>query len=142
MRFERVSRKALILWELLAAVAAGMLLWLIVYFFVPGTWLWYPLLWLIGAVYVLAAFLYFPLLYLSIEYGLNDEALVYRTGVIFPSTQILYRDRIAFVTVYNNPLTPLLGLSSLVVSAAGGNIHILFMNSARARELAALLSRE
>lgn len=140
MNFERISWKAVIIWELLAAIAAGLLIWLILFIFVPYTWLWYLLLWSVGAVYVLVAFLYFPLLYMSIEYGVNDEAVVYRSGVIFPSTKILYRSRIAFVTVYHNPLTPLLKLSTFVVSAAGGTLSILFMNSNRARELADLLS--
>lgn len=140
MKFERISWKAVIIWELLAAVGTALVVWLVLFVFVPYTWLWYLLLWVIGAAYVLLSFLYFPLLYLSIEYGVGDEAILYRSGVIFPNTKILYRDRIAFVTVYNNPFTPLLQLSSFVVSAAGGDLRILFMDSKRAVELAALLS--
>lgn len=141
IEFEKISVKAVVLWEILAAAVAALLIWAVLAIFVPYTWLWYLLLWLLGAAYVLAAFLYLPLLYLNIEFGLNDEAIVYRTGLIFPNTQVLYRDRIAFVTVYNNPLTPLLKISSLVVSAAGGNMHILFLPSKRAAELADELAK-
>ena len=136
MNFERLSGKAVIIWEIVAALLFGVLLALVLFIFIPGTWLWYTVLWLLGAIYVLTAFLYVPLYYLSVEYAVGEEAVIYRKGVIFPNTQILYRDRIAFVTVYNNPLTPLLKLSSLTISAAGGNIHIWFMNSARAQEIA------
>lgn len=142
MKYEHVSWKAVIIWELLAALAAALLVTLILLIFVPRTWLWYLLLWTSGALYVLAAFLYLPLLYLSISYAVGDKVIIYRSGVIFPSTRVLYRDRIAFVSVYNNPLTPALRLSSLVASAPGGNLRILFMNTARAQELAGLLAGE
>ena len=142
MEFERISAKAVIIWEAIAAILFGLLFALLLFLLVEGTWLWYTLLWLAGAGYILTAFLYLPLYYISIEYGVTDEAIIYRKGVIFPNTQILYRDRIAFVTVYNNPFTPLLKLSSLTVSAAGGRIHIWFLNTRRAQELAALLSEE
>ena len=142
MVFERISAQALIFWELLAAVLFAVLFAVPLLLLRPGTWLWYLILWVLGAAYVLCAFLYVPLYYLSVEYGVNDRALVYRKGVIFPNTQVLYRDRIAFVTVYKNPLTPLLQISTLMVSAAGGNIRILFLNADRADQLAAQLSRE
>lgn len=71
---------------------------------------------------------------------MGRDALVYRSGVIFPSVKVLYRERIAFVSVYNNPLTPVLRLSSFVASGAGGNLRILFMNTGRAQELAELLA--
>ena len=140
MELERISAKAVIIWEAIAAILFGLLFALLLFLLVEGTWLWYALLWLTGAAYVLTAFLYLPLYYISVEYGVNDGAVVYRKGVIFPNTQILYRDRIAFVTVYNNPFTPVLKLSSLVVSAAGGRIHIWFLDTRRAQELAGWLS--
>lgn len=80
--------------------------------------------------------------YLNIEYGISSKAVVYKKGIFFKSTQILYRDRIAFVSMYNNPLTPILKISSLVISAAGGNITILFMNNKRAKEISDLLSKK
>jgi membrane protein YdbS with pleckstrin-like domain len=140
MKFEKVSRKAVILWELLALAVCGLLLWLVLVVFIPYTWLWYTLLWVLGALWVLTAFLYLPLYYLGIEYALGGEAVVYRKGLFFPHTQILYRDRIAFVTVYHNPLTPLLGISTLVISAAGGSMRIPFLQTSRAKELADELS--
>lgn len=142
MNFERISIGSIIIWEVLSAMAAGLLIWLVLFIFIPYTWLWYLLLWIIGAVYVLAACLYLPLLYYSIEYGIDEKAIIYRTGVFFPNTKILYRDRIAFVSVYHNPFTPILKLSSITVSAAGGNLHIMFLKTGRAKELEYELSRK
>lgn len=133
--------KAAIVWEILAACIFAVLIIAALIILKPGTWLWYTVLWLLGALLVLTAFLYIPLAYLSVGYSINARTIVYKKGVFFPSTQVMYRDRIAFVSVYKNPLTPLLHVSSLVISAAGGNIRILFMNSRRADEIAKLLSR-
>ncbi|MFZ2537749.1 MAG: PH domain-containing protein [Oscillospiraceae bacterium] len=141
MKFERISVKAVILWEILATLVFALILALILFVFLPHTWLWYTLLWLLGAVFVLTAFLYIPIAYLNIEYAINSRVIIYRKGVLFPNTEVLYRDRIAFVTIYNNPLTPILKINSLVISAAGGDMRILFMNSKRAKEIADLLSK-
>ena len=141
LKFEKISIKAVILWELLAIIVFGIIFGLILYIFLPYTWLWYTLLWLLGAISILTTFLYIPLAYINIEYGINRQAIIYRKGVFFPSTQILYRDRIAFVTTYNNPLTPIFKINSLVISAAGGTMRILFMNSKRAKEIVALLTK-
>lgn len=142
MRFERISVKALVLWEILTLLCFGIVFAGLVFILAPGTWLWYLLLWVCGAACVVMTFLYLPIAYLNIEYAVLKDAIVYRKGVIFPNTQVLYRDRIAFVTVYKNPLTPLLHISSLVISAAGGNLRILFINSARAEKIAAILSHQ
>lgn len=142
MKFENISIMAAVMWEILALSVAAVLVILVLYIFAPFTWLWYLILFLIGLVLIGTTFLYIPFLYLNTEFAMNKKAIVYRKGVIFPSTQILYRERIVFVTVYNNPLTPILKVSTLIISAAGGTMSILFLNSKRANELASTLSRE
>lgn len=140
MKFENISHKAVVLWEtglliLFAGLFAVSLLVL-----TPHTWLWYLILWLLGALYILTAFLYLPLYYLSVEFSLNDEVVVYKKGVLFPKTSILYRDRIAFVTINNNPLTPIFKISSLVIDSAGARLKLFLISSDRAKELADLLT--
>lgn len=141
MEYEHISVKALIVWEVFAVISGAIGLNFLIWALTPGTWIWYFLLWLYGAVMILICFLYLPLAYFNIEYGVFKDTIVYKRGVILPNTQIMYRDRIAFVTVYKNPLTPILKLSSLVVSAAGGSIRILFIDSQRADEIANILSK-
>lgn len=142
MEYEHISIKALILWEILTVIGAyiglQVLLWALTY----GTWVWYFILYIYGAIVVLFCFLYLPLAYYNIEYAVFKDTIVYKRGVIMPNTQIMYRDRIAFVSVYKNPLTPILKLSSLVVSAAGGKIRILFIDDHRADEIADSLSHK
>lgn len=142
MNFERISITAAIMWEVTAVLISAALVTLVLIVFAPFTWLWYTILFLIGLVTIAATFLYIPFLYINTEFAINKKAIVYRKGVIFPSTQVLYRERIVFVTVYNNPLTPILKVSTLRISAAGGTLTILYLNSKRANELASQLARE
>lgn len=142
IEYEHISVKALILWEVFALIFAFIGLNILLWLLTAGTWLWYFLLWLYGAIVVLICFLYLPLTYYNMEYAILKDTVVYKRGVILPNTQIMYRDRIAFVSVYKNPLTPILKLSSLVISAAGGKIRILFIDSDRADEIAEILSKK
>lgn len=142
MNFERISIKAAILWEILALAIFALLFIVAIILLNPGTWLWYLVLWVLGAACVIVTFLYIPLAYNNIQYAITDKTVIYKKGVIFPSTQIMYRDRIAFVSVYKNPLTPILHISSLVVSAAGGNIRILFLTTTRAEQLSEILTEK
>ena len=140
MKFEHVSKKALIMWEILAILILFVAVALVILIFTPRTWLWYTLLIALGAIYIFEAFLHLPLYYLNLEFCLTDDGFILRHGVFYPSTNILYRDRIVFVTVYQNPLTPLLKISSLKISAAGATTGINFISTNRAKELANLLS--
>lgn len=142
MKFERLSFTAAIMWEIIALLVNVVILIILLLVLNPHTWVWYTSLWLLGALAIVETFIYVPFLYLNTSFGINREAIVYKKGVLFTSTQILYRERIVFVTVYNNPLTPLLHISTLVISAAGGSMTIAFLNSKRAKELAVLLSKE
>lgn len=142
MEYENISIKALILWEVLAIILASIGWNILLWALTAGTWIWYLVLWIYGAIVVLICFLYLPLAYYNIEYAVFKDTIVYKRGVILPNTQVMYRDRIAFVSVYKNPLTPLLKLSSLVISAAGGKIRILFIDDKRAEEIADLLSQK
>lgn len=142
MKFEQISIMAAVMWEILAIIAGAILVFATLFIFTPFTWLWHLILFVIGLILIGVTFVYIPLLYVNTEFAINKKAIVYSKGVIFPSTQILYRERVVFVTVYNNPLTPLLKVSTLVISATGGTMRILFLNSKRAQEIANLLSNE
>lgn len=141
MKFERISIKAAVLWEISVIIIAAILLVLVLVIFAPYTWLWYLLLWLLGAAVVFFTFFYIPIAYLNIEYCIFNKTIIYKKGVFFKSTQLLSMNKVSFATIYNNPLTPLLKVSTLVISAPGGNLRILFINSDRAREIADIFKR-
>lgn len=140
MKEYRISKRALFLWETTALLCAVVLFCVILLVFVPGTWLWYLLLWLDGALYVLTAFLYLPLYYLSFSYRVSERELLSHSGVLFPKSRILYRSRIAFVTLTRGPLSRLFGLSTLTVHAAGGTLSYHLLKRREAEALAAELT--
>ena len=137
-----VSKKALLLWETAALSCAAVLYCLILWIFIPGTWLWYLLLWLVGAVYILTAFLFLPLYHLSFSYRVTKRELFSHSGILFPKSRIMDRSRIAFVTLRHGPLTRLFGLSTLTVHAAGGSLSFRLLEHREAEELASFLTED
>ena len=134
MKEYRLPKRALFLFETAALLCAAVLFCVILFVFVPGTWLWYLLLWLDGALYVLTAFLYLPLFYISFSYRVSERELLSHSGVLFPKSRILYRSRIAFVTLTRSPL------STLLVHAAGGTLSYHLLKREEAEKLAAELT--
>lgn len=140
LNYHKVSKKAIVLWEILFFIGWCAVLALILWVFTPFTWLWYFLVWLTGALLILAEFLYLPVLYQSTGYYINDRLLAYRRGFFFHKQQVIFRDRIIYVSVINTPVTPILGISSLVVAAAGAKLRIPYLNKNVAKHLAQQLS--
>lgn len=142
MKYEVLPKKVLIIWELLAVLIFTGLFLILRFLFRPDTLIWYIVLWLLGAAAVLCFFLYLPLLYNSCLYAVLPEQIVVKRGVIFNKTHYLKREHISFVSVYKNPLTRFIDISSLVVTAPGASVFILFMSHRRAMAIAKQLSRE
>lgn len=85
--------------------------------------------------YIAVMFLYLPLHYVNYRFEVNDDYLIVRSGVIYDKEKFLTRDSVCFVTVYNNPLTKLLGVSTVLVGAAGGRIVIPLLETKVALEI-------
>ncbi len=140
LNYHKVSKKSVVLWEILFFICWTAVLWLLLWAFSPFTWLWYLLVWMMGVLLILAEFLYLPVLYQSTGYFLNDRLLAYQHGYFFHKQQIIHRDRIIYVSVINTPVTPILGISSLVVATAGAKLRIPYLNRNVAKHLAEQLS--
>lgn len=136
MKGERISVMAVVMWEIIAIALFITTLLLTLFILEPRTWVWYLVVGLEGAIAIFATLLYIPFLYLNTCFYVNENAVVLEKGVFFRSTQMLYRKTIVFVTIYRNPLTPLLHVSTIKITATGGSMTILFLNSIRAKKLA------
>lgn len=141
MNFEKITVKVSVLLQIIAFICFSFLIFLALKILVPYTWLWYTIIWVIGGIYVLTAFLYIPLFYNSLSLGFSNDKIVYKRGVIFHKSEILYKDRIVFITVYNNPLTPFFKISSLIITATGGSMRIFCIDTKRANEIAKQLQQ-
>ena len=135
-----LTKRVLVWWECAAFLEMLLLAGIIVLVFVEGTWLWYLLFWLLGASYVLVSFLYLPLLWLSMVYELDESRLICHGGVLFPKTRVMRRERIAFVTRVQGPVSTLLHTVTIVVHAAGGTSVIHMVDEQHAQRLYDALS--
>ncbi len=140
LQYQNISKKSIILLEITYFIVWVLLFGAVLWVFTPFTWLWYTLVWLLGVMLVLTEGLYLPLLYHSYQYCVTDRIVSYRHGVFFNKRQFIYRDRIIYVSVYNSPLTWVLGISTLVISTAGAKLRIGFLNRKVAQALAQELS--
>lgn len=138
--YQKISKQSLILWELLFLVGWSGLFGFMLWLFLPGTWLWFLLVFSMGVFLLLVSFLYLPALYHAAGYCMTDRFLVYRHGLFFQRQQLIHRDQIVYVSVFRNPVTPTLKISSLVVATPGAKLRIPFLNDRVARELAEQLS--
>ena len=140
MKDKRISRRALLIWELFA-----LLIWLgpavvLSIFLTPFSLWWNVIFWPGTGIYLLAALFYLPMLYRSTRYGLSEGKVLFEQGIFFHRKHYMNRERIVFVTVMKTPLTPVFRVSSLVISATGGKIHIPFLDNRVAKSLAQTLS--
>ncbi len=142
MRYNRISPRALLLWELAALIIAAVPIVILSLFF-PAFSLWWNVTVLpVAGIYLLAAVFYLPLLYKSTRYALDARRVLYEKGIFFHRKHFMNRERIVFVTVAKTPLTPLFGVSSLLISATGAKIRIPFLDTSSACRLARELSPE
>lgn len=142
MKYETLPARVLVFWKILAIFLHAALAALAQFILNPYHIVWYVTLWVIGALAVLVCFLYLPLFYISVKYAVTEEQFVLHRGVIFHKTHYLKRDTITFISVYRNPLTPLVNISSLMLTAPGAQVFILCMRHDRAVEIAKELSYE
>lgn len=140
MKEYRLPKRALFLFETAALLCAAVLFCVILFVFVPGTWLWYLLLWLDGALYVLTAFLYLPLFYISFSYRVSERELLSHSGVLLPKSRILIPRRIAFVTLTAPAFHAFRICLTLTVHAAAARFLIIILKREEAEKLAAELT--
>lgn len=142
MDFETLPKRVIVLWEVVAVLIGGLFIALTIFIFVAHTIVWYILLWLFGAIIVLVCFLYLPLLFMSTKFKITEEHFILHRGVIFYKSHYMKRDKISYISVYKNPFTGLIDISSLILTSPGAQLIIPFMGHERAVDIAKLLSLE
>lgn len=135
MEYQRISVRALILWELYAFLLYGGAFALIFFLLVPFTWLWQIIFWAITATFLFFAIVYFPLLYATSRYALTDESVIWESGVITHRRRMVLRKQIVLVERIRNPVAMLLGVSVVRISATGADISLHYLGNKKARQL-------
>ena len=105
--------------------------------FVPADELSLKIIILCGLAVVNLMFLASPFIrYHRYRYLLDDTRIVVREGIFFVSTTVAPIERIHQITVVSGPIDQLTGLAKVIVTTAGGEIDVRFLEKTVAAELA------
>ncbi len=137
---KRLPLRVLVLWEAAIFCAAALLIGLVLWGLKPHTILWYVLLVLLGGVYLFYAVFYFPMYYVGFRLYDHKNFIGSRSGVMVEKTRYQRKAEITVAEVYDNPLTPLCHLSTLMLHSPGSTLVILLMDTKEAHALARKLS--
>lgn len=133
MIFKKISKRSLLIQELLC-----MFLWIVLSFF-PYIYLdRYSVLWttvLVGLFvsFIFLSCIYFPINYRNTKYCIGENKIYFQTGVFVKRQSIMSRNSIVSVMLVFNPWSPMLGIASVVVKAAGATIHIPYLTIDQAK---------
>ena len=140
MEFKYLPKRVMVIWELITLILCGSLICLGAFLIAKDTFLWYAVLWLLGAFSIFMVFFYVPIYYVNYCYAINKTHVILTHGVLYNRVHHLKIDKISYVSVYKTPLARLLGLRTVIISAPGSQMRLLFIKSADAKELSKRLS--
>ncbi len=141
MAKETLPIRVLWVWRGAAVLTAVVFTLLTVLIFRPTSVVRPILLLIIWGLCAFAAAVYLPAYYRSYYFELGPEQLHIHRGVLFVREQWLDRSKILLVSLYHNPLTPVLHLSSLMLTTPGAHCLLVSLDTGRAKQLASKLSR-
>ena len=139
---ERLPKRALWFWIAMIFTVAFFFSILSLVIFLRSSVVLPMLLLLIWLMAGFTGIIYAPLYYQSYQYELSKDRLHIRRGIFFVREQWVERDKILLVSLTNHPLTPVVRLSSLVLTTPGSRCMLLTLDTDRARQLAQELVRE
>lgn len=140
LEFKKISKKSLLIQELLAA-----LIWFVLSVFPfayldKGTVLWKTSLLVLLVVYIFFACLYFPKKYCNTGYYLCGNKIHFKTGVIIRRQRIMNIKSVISVSLTQNPWTPIFNVASVTVNAAGSKIRLPYLDLEEAHNIVSLLT--
>lgn len=120
------GRKIVLIWEiyvLLVALLMAALSFLLFRFSIPP-WIGWAFVGLWVFICLFFAAFYIPVAYRRMQYGIVDDKLVVRSGVIYDSCKSMPLSSIKYVMTVRGPLEQMTGLTMLLVFSAGGLIIV------------------
>lgn len=78
-----------------------------------------------------------PLLrYKRYYYIINNESIVVKEGFIWINKKVVPIERLHIISINNGPIDRIFGLSKVVVTTAGGDVNIKFLENEKANAIA------
>ena len=138
--YRRVSPLRLVSEEIFTFLISAIICLVILLIFDDYNALFWTIIGILTFIYLLISCAYFPLLCFKTSYCLDERFLRYRTGLFYSKDEIIYRDRIIYVTLVKTPLSPILKIASVVVRAPGATVMLRGIKLNEAKRLVSRLS--
>ena len=116
--------QAIVIWRILLFISTFAAAFLISVLFRIGSAAWLLLTCLLALAFLGIYIFYLPLLYKKMEFHIKNEKIIFNTGVFTNRVIAVPLPAIQFTTVSQTILGRLFGLSSVVITAAGGRMVI------------------
>lgn len=122
----------LVIWRIILTLTALIPAFLVSLLLRVGSNVWMLLVSGLVLLYLSMYLVYLPLLYKKTSFGISGEKVVLVTGSLNTRVIAIPLSQIQFTTVARSVLDRLFGISTVVVTAAGGRIAIPGLNTADA----------
>lgn len=134
---QKPHKKLILIWEiyvLLAVLILSAVSWIPFRLPIPW-WIGWVLIggWVLVCLFFAAV--YIPISYHRMQYGIVDDKLVVRSGVIYHSCRSMPLSSVKYVISVRGPLEQLLGMTMLMVFSAGGLLWVNGLTLEEGRKL-------
>lgn len=144
MEYQKLNRKALgcmaVTVVLTSIILAGIVF--VVYRMIPEGLILVRRIVLGGTVFIISADLFSPFIrYQRYRYRINEESIDVKEGYVFIERTIVPMERLHKISVQSGPISRIFGLSKVVVTTAGGDVEVQFLENETADQIADTLKR-
>lgn len=140
--YRRVSPLRLVSEEILTFLISAIIFLVIILIFDDYNAIFWTIIGILTFIYILISCVYLPILCFKTSYCLDDKLLRYRTGLFYSKDEIIYKDRIIYVTLVKTPLSPILKIASVVIRSPGATVILRGIKLNEAKRLVGRLSVE
>lgn len=131
------NKRIILIWEIYVLIASLMLT---AVSFIPfrlpiPSWIGWLFIGLWTAISLFFASVYIPIAYHRMQYGIVNDQLVVRSGVIYDSCKSMPLSSIKYVMTVRGPMEQLLGMTMLMVFSAGGLVLVNGLTLEKGKEL-------
>lgn len=145
MNYEKLSKKSLgcmyvatgitVLIFIIAIIIAGKL--------IPDRFtIIHSILFGVSALLIIIFLISPPFRYNRYFYMINDECIIVREGFIWINKSIVPIERLHIVSISKGPVDRMFGLSKVIVTTAGGDVTIRFLEDKKADNIADILKNK
>ena len=137
----RVSKKSVMLWRIRLCIIAFVCVTVTSLILTPLSIPWNVAVAVLATIFLFMYFLYYPAKYRRLTYTINHNGICVKSGVIYRYERYMELDRVQYLNLVADPLQRIMGLSGVLILAAGSKIYIPCLEKDEARNLLQKMGR-